>query len=357
MLGLALAACDDGDSKEGGAPTPDAATSDAATPDAGGAADSAAASLPDGATPDAAMPDAAAADAGPPLIPLDHPVSAACHDDLRPGEKVVFSQGFANGIEGIAFGPGGALYVSEPRGDRVWKLDAAGNATELASVSGPIGLAAAADGALLVADGGESNDADVLDGAVWRLDGAGAKTRFAEGLATPNFLAALPDGGALVSDDFDTRVFHVRADGTSAPLLTVPSPNGMAFGPGRRGFYVASTFTPRGEITRFEVGPDGLPDPASGRVLFEIGSGATLDGVAVDEHDQVYVAANVRGTILRVRGDGTGEPVPVATGLRTPASLAFGLGPDFDPCSIYVTELLGNRVWRIAVGATGVPLP
>ncbi len=344
-MGLALAACDDG--ADGAGPTPDA----------GVAGDAQAPGPADAAPPDAAPPDAAP-DAGPPLIPLEHPVSAACRGDLRPGEKVVFSQGFANGIEGVAFGPGGALYVSEPRGGRVWKLDAAGAASELADVPHVIGLAPTADGALLAADGGESNDVAELDGAVWRLDAAGAKTRFAEGIATPNFITPLPDGGALVSDDFDTQVFHVAPGGAVRPLLTdVPSPNGMAFGPGRQGFYVASTFTPRGEITRFEVGADGLPDPGRRRVLFEIGAGATLDGLAVDEHDQVYVAANVRGSILRVRGDGAGEPVPVATGLRTPASLAFGVGADFDPCSLYVTELLGDRVWRIAVGATGLPLP
>jgi hypothetical protein len=90
---------------------------------------------------------------------------------------------------------------------------------------------------------------------------------------------------------------------------------------------------------------------------FEVGAGATLDGVAVDAQDRIYVAANVCGQILRVNGVGTGAPETFATGLRTPASLAFGAAPGFDPCSLYVTELLGQRVWRIAVGAPAAPLP
>jgi sugar lactone lactonase YvrE len=342
-VGLALAACDDGGGSGAArdAAVPDAMMADAAVQDA---------------APDAAVQDAAPPDAGP-LIPLDHPPSAACRGDLRPGEKVVFAQGFANGTEGITFA-GGAAYVSEPRASRIWKLAADGTATQFAEVPHAIGLATAADGALLVADAGESNDPMVLDGALWRVDAAGTPTRLASDLPSPNFVVALPDGGALVSDDFDTRVFHVAADGTvSVAIPDVPSPNGMAYGPGRQALYVASTFTQQGEITRFGVGVDGLPDATQRQVLFAIGAGATLDGVAVDEHDQVYVAANVRGQILRVRGDGTGMPVVVASGLRTAASVAFGAAPDFDPCSLYVTELLGNRVWRIAVGATGVPLP
>jgi hypothetical protein len=52
-----------------------------------------------------------------------------------------------------------------------------------------------------------------------------------------------------------------------------------------------------------------------------------------------------------------GAPVVVAQGLTTPASMAFGRAPDFDPCSLYVTSIRDNRIWRVAVGAQGASLP
>jgi sugar lactone lactonase YvrE len=82
-----------------------------------------------------------------------------------------------------------------------------------------------------------------------------------------------------------------------------------------------------------------------------------MDGVAVDANDQLYVATSLPGKIVRVRGDGTGAPVIVAQGLTTPASMAFGRAPDFDPCSLYVTSIRDNRIWRVAVGAQGASLP
>ncbi len=41
---------------------------------------------------------------------------------------------------------------------------------------------------------------------------------------------------------------------------------------------------------------------------------------------------------------------------NTPSSLAFGRGDGFDPCSVYVTQLFGSRILRVALGAEGAPL-
>ena len=41
--------------------------------------------------------------------------------------------------------------------------------------------------------------------------------------------------------------------------------------------------------------------------------------------------------------------------LKFPASLAFGRGPGFDPCSLYVTQLAADGVIRVAVGSPGAP--
>ena len=280
-----------------------------------------------------------------------------CWTDLGFGETEVFYQGFAMGSEGIAFGADGLLYVTTAdEGGTVWQLDADANLTAYASVPSALGLAPRADGGFVVASIGVS-DPMVDDGAVYTVDAGGEVALLATGIASPNFIALAPDGSALVSDDFsNTRVFRVTADGSVGVVLEqVPSPNGMAYSPDGGRFYVASTFTPEGQLTAYEVGDDGMPIEATGVEILQLGQASTPDGIAVDANGMVYVAANVPGEIWRVDGAATdlqaGELV--ASELGSPASLAFGDGPGFDPCSLYVTQLFGSRVLRVAVGVPG----
>jgi sugar lactone lactonase YvrE len=361
---LAATACDDS-TRETSAGTTADATRDAApapamdaappTPDLAPLAPDATPPAPDAhADALAAEPDAAPA---PPSLPLDQPVPATCRGDLAPGEKVVFHEGFPAGSEGIAAGPD-ALYVSSPRSDTVWRLAPDGTRTVFAEVPHALGLAFLSDGRLAVADIGASNSVGVADGGVVLVAPDGTVTRIATDMESPNFVTVLPDDSLLVSDDFVTHIWHVTLDGqVTAVVDDVPSPNGMAFNLARDRLLVVSTFSPGGEITSFPVDAAGLPIAGEAQVLLENGVGLTQDGVALDAHDHLYVARNVAGQIVRHRADGSGEPVVVAEGLRTPASIAFGRAPDFDPCSIYVTELFGNRVWRIAVGDEGASLP
>lgn len=323
-----------------------------------GAGDAAA----DGAVADADAgggPDAqdAAQDAGPGIDIEEPPIPDECWDDLAVGEALVFHEAFAGGVEGITFGPGGALYVAQKTG-QIWRLLADGTAEPFATVPHALGLAPAPDGGLLVADIGASTKVDDLDGALWHVDAAGAVTQISDPMASPNFVAATPDGATLVSDDFDTRVFRVAADGSvTVAVADIGSPNGLGYSPDGAALYVASTFTADGEITRIPVGADGLPNGEERQVIAKLGGAALPDGLAVDEHDRVYVAANFGGQIVRVRGDGLGGPVVLNGEIKNPASLAFGAADGFDPCSVYVTELFQGRVWRVAVGARGVPLP
>ncbi len=324
------------------------------------AADDVAADVVD-ASPDAAdaqvdseVPDVepdAGSDAPPDTAP------SRCWDDLAPGETEVFYDGFptgpGGGSEGIAFGADGNLVVTSQ--GRLHAFSADGLPAVLADVPSALGLAPVDDG-FIVASIGESTAPGTPDGAVYHVSLGGEVTLWADGIDSPNFVLALPDGSALISDDFDTRVFRVTPDGdVSTAIADVPSPNGMAYGPGRDVMYVASTFTPRGELTRYQVGADGLPDEASATVIAELGAGSTPDGIAVDVDGAIYVAANIQNRIVRVDAD-TGEQTTVADGLGTPASLAFGAADGFDPCSIYMTQLFGGQVLRVAVGVEGAPV-
>ena len=175
------------------------------------------------------------------------------------------------------------------------------------------------------------------------------------GIDSPNFVAMAPDGSALISDDVDTRVFRLTLEGELSEAITdVPSPNGMAYSPDGEHFYVASTFTPEGQLTRYDV-VDGFPVEASAIEILNLGPTSTPDGIAVDADDRVYVLANLPGQIWRVEGSATelqdGELF--SEGLIAPASLAFGKGPDFDPCSVYVSSLTTDRITRVHVGVQG----
>ena len=280
-----------------------------------------------------------------------------CWDDLPVGESEEFYDGFADGSEGLAFGTDGLLYVTTmDDGGTVWQLDADANITEFASVPTALGLARRAEGGVTVAAFGVAEEPD---GAVYLVDAKGAATEIATGIDSPNFVTIMPDGSSLISDDFVTTVFRVTDAGdVSVVLENVPSPNGMAYSPSGDTLYVASTFTELGQLTRYDVDENGAPIEDTGVEIMHLGPLTTPDGIAVDENGFVYVAANLPGEIWRVDGSVTEltEGELVASGLQTPASLAFGEGPGFDPCSIYMTQLLGSRVLRVSVGAAGAPL-
>jgi gluconolactonase len=277
---------------------------------------------------------------------------SVCFDDIAPGEVQVFFDGFS-GSEGISFGPDGLLYVGG--GGKIWRFDAQGVRTELAEVPNPLGLAPAPDG-VWVASKGPSDSPAVVDGGVYRVTTDGTVTALSLLIPSPNAIVEAANGTLLTSDDFDTRVWRVDADGTTSEWLTeVPSPNGLAYSPDRTVLYIASTFTDAGEVWAWDVDADGLPIGA-GRQIASLGPSATNDGLAVDANGLVYVAANLEHRIVIIDPAG-GEPVNLAAeGMLTPASLAFGNGEGFDPCSIYVTELLGSKILRIGVGVPGAPV-
>lgn len=278
-----------------------------------------------------------------------------CWEDLAIGEVEVLYDGFAGGSEGIAFGTDGRLIATtiDDGLGTLWELGADGTATPFAEVPYALGLTPRPDGGFVVASIGENMAAD---GAVYTVSADGDASLLAEGIDSPNFVVLANDGSVLVSDDFDTRVFRVEADGTVTTVIeNVPSPNGLAYSPARDILYVASTFSAPGELTRYDVDADGLPIEATGIEILHTGMGATNDGIAVDVDGFVYVLANLRGEIWKVDGSATelqdGEIV--VDGLASPASMAFGRGNGFDPCSAYVTELFGTRVVRVSLGVEG----
>lgn len=275
----------------------------------------------------------------------------ACWTDLAPGDAAPLATGFADGTEGAAFADGRLLVTA--LGTGLVEVGADGTVTTVATLDHALGLAPAT-GAVLVADSGAfSLDGSGDDGRLLLVDLAGNARPLGIGMPNPNFVAAMPWGDVLVSDDTNPLISAVR-DGAARPwLTTIDSPNGMGLSPDGRTLYVVSTFVTDPPLWAVPLDADGTPGTPV--VVTTFATGDTPDGLAVSADGTVWVALNLANELARVDPE-TGATETFTTDVATPASLAFGTGADFDPCSLYVTELYGESVWRVATGTPGLAL-
>jgi len=274
-----------------------------------------------------------------------------CWNDLAVGEKIAFLQGLP-GSEGIAFDSAGELYASI--GTQIARVYSDGTWEPLADFTDPIGIAFDDDDNLYIADFGEGNLPAPNDGAVYRRDAAGAVTLLVEGIANPNYITLTPQGTLLVSDNYTTSIYELTTAGElSVWYDQVDSPNGMVFSAMRDSLYVAGTFAAGNPVYRIDL--DGQGAPMDITTIANLDLLSLPDGIALDANGMLYVTEDGIGKLVRV-DPATGEYEAIASGMVTPASMAFGVAPDFDPCSLYVTELIGRHIWRISVGVAGAPL-
>jgi len=274
--------------------------------------------------------------------PLDDP----CSDSLR-GSSELLADGF-QGTEGITFSPDGRMFagdrdvLTEVRPDGSWSV--------VADVPGVIGLTWWRD--RVVAATSDSGDGDDLDGVFFVAPDTGDVERIGPGLEGANFVTVTPWDTLIVSDPDVDRLFELTAEGdVSVWLDGVESPNGTAFDEDGSVLWVATTYANPAPIRRVEVAGEAagaVEDVAS----FE--AGITPDGVAVGAGGDLYVAQIVAGRIDVVTDDGASSTLSGAVG--APASVAFGVGDDWDACSIYSTSLFSDEMYRTEVGETGLRL-
>jgi sugar lactone lactonase YvrE len=285
----------------------------------------------------------------------EHTPAAVCLSSAAPGTVRVFAPQVGHS-EGIAF-LNGKLYIAGGDGIRVLAAD--GSASMLATVPGTVGMVAW-NGALYAASGTDGTTPDVFcsatnQGVIWKITTDGQSSVFARGFISPNFIVVTPWNTLLVADDCrkNTDIYEVDASGnTSVWNSTFASANGMVFDATFSNLFVATTFVTGSPLYEIAVTADHTAGTAT--KIRNYASGTTPDGVAMDQAGNLYVALNVAGLIHRVAPDGTDSPF--AEGMTTPASLAFGNAPGFDPCSMYVTSLFGEDVYQVAVGTPGLPL-
>ena len=282
-----------------------------------------------------------------------------------------------------------------------------------AQIRGPIGLAIDRIGNLYVSQCSSSAGTAFVD----RIDASNLLTRVAgtgvEGfsgdggpavsatVACPAGLAFGPDGLLYLADHANNRIRRITADGTietiagsgpaginqgsfsgdghAAALATLQEPWGIAFD-SKGNLYVADRDNNR--VRR--VDPTGLITTVAGNgVRGYAGDGGPAtsaqlcgpDGLAVDAHDNVYVADDCNNRVRRIGADGTittvaGTGTGGNTGDGGPATTAQIDGPDglaFDAGgNLFIATNPGLTIRRVDAkgrittmagsGAAGVPV-
>ncbi len=208
------------------------------------------------------------------------------------------------------------------------------------SMTGTLGGGAPGEGAIYTAATGDAG-APTLRVSVGRAGG----------------LAVDAEGAVWFSDTPRNRVFRMtlRAGGVDVvPMITdVTAPTWLAFDQMGRVLYIASTVMGgslyRVTLSRTVLG-DLMPSDAVG-VLRGVGS---VSGLAVDTCDNVYLADETAGRIVRAADPWT-ETTTLVTEAPNARAIAFGQGGTFDSDTLFF--LTGGSVRAASVRAPGVALP
>lgn len=182
-------------------------------------------------------------------------------------------------------------------------------------------------------------------------------------LNSPNDLVYRSDGALYFTDPpfglpkfFDdprkelpfSGVYRVSPDGGEIRLLTqeLSGPNGLAFSPDEKYFYLDNWDEKRKVVMRYEVQPDG--SLAQGKVFFDM-TGApgedALDGLKVDQAGNVYVSGPGGLWVLSPGGEHLGTIV----GPEHPHNFAWG---GDDGRTLYLCARTG--LYRIRLKIPGV---
>ncbi len=270
------------------------------------------------------------------------------------GEVELLATGFQY-TEGPLWHPAGYWLFVDTRPDLVFKLPPGGSPEVVREHSGRAnGLTFDLDGRLLMCEGyGRRLSRMEPDGSITTVAGSFEGMR----LNRPNDVVCRSDGAIYFTDPEplvaeadrelgSSMVFRVMPDGSiEAVVRDAPYPNGLAFSPDERTFYLINTTEPK-RIRAYDVGVDG--SFGAMRELADVTEVPVPDGMKVDTDGRVYCNGPDGVWVLDADGRHLGTiPVP-----EPPTNVAFG-GPD------YGTMLIAAKtsVYSVRLAATGVVPP
>jgi gluconolactonase len=265
--------------------------------------------------------------------------------------------------EGFTFTEGpvgtadGGLYFSDVRANRIHRLDAGGKITTLyEQTNGANGLALNKAGELFAAEGdGERISVRNRDGALTVLtDNVEGKPFLA-----PNDLILDSKGGIYFTDPGPrpvvpgrpTSLGYLPAGAKQATMLddAVGRPNGLTLTRDGKTLIVDDTIG--NTVFAYDVQPDGkVKGKRAFAELHDIPAGkeSGADGLALDDHDRVYITTLTGVQVFDAKGSYLGT---IKLG-RQPANVAFA-GPDRQ--TLYITAREG--LYRIKMLSRGPDRP
>jgi hypothetical protein len=242
------------------------------------------------------------------------------------------------GPNGIAVGPQGYLYATEPNGTIVG----------FGNNSGP--------GSFGVA----------LPGSPYPAGVAPARIASGSSLAGGSFLYASDPGdatGGILAYSFSSTGSLTPVNGSPFPTLPGSNPSFVfqasytATGPGLQGRFLLVSLTNAAKIAAFVVDSDGSLTAVPGSP-FSVGNGPAT--IAEDLQNHIFVLNGADHTVsaLNLASNGMltpiGSPVPVGTATS---------GMTLSPGELFVADTAGSEIWTLNIDSTGsltqagAPLP
>jgi sugar lactone lactonase YvrE len=209
---------------------------------------------------------------------------------------------------------------------------------------------------------------------VWRFDrktGVAERILGTEAILFPNAIAFDKQGTMYVTDTIAGAVWRVPKGSVAElwitdDLLAGDGSAGFPFPLGANGIAVRQNtiyvgVTESANIVTIPINVDG----SAGTPEVLGNTGMPVDGIALDVHGNVYVAAPLNNKLVRVNTDGSVETVTESNLFDNPTSLVFGSGRG-DRQSVYVVNFsvalgtplgAGPSVLRVPIGEPGWPQP
>lgn len=270
------------------------------------------------------------------------------------GAKEIFTT-LPSSSEGLAIAPGPddqpTLYVGSDH--KILRVARDGTITEHVALRGPLGIAVRGDGDLLVC--GKTDEDSDMPGVIYRVTRKGEKSVFVGpgdiSFGLTNFLAVAPDDSIVFSDSKANKLYRAGADGSNVELITdaISYPNGLAFSKDGKTLFVASWDSKKVySFARSGDGSYGAPEVFTEDV-------ENVDGISVFASGDLLFVASGEG-LVRYGLDKKKTVLLPGTPLGLPANATFGAG-DYGEGWVYVTNLIGQQLWRVYVGEGGAPMP